>query len=96
MQPIPLVDEFRRFHVVAQEGVVAWNERDIDGAALGVVAVLGAANGIVQCLASEAAVYPESKEHSLYAKIQANIKSVSSHITLTCDTTWDGETHIYF
>ena len=40
--------------------------------------------------------YPESKEHSLYPKIQANIKSASLRITITCDTTWDGETHINF
>lgn len=40
--------------------------------------------------------YPESKEHSLYPKIQANIKSASLRITITCDTTWDGETHIIF
>ena len=40
--------------------------------------------------------YPESKEHSLYPKIQANIKSASFRITITCDTTWDGETHINF
>ena len=41
-------------------------------------------------------VYPESKEHSLYPKIQANIKSASLRITITCDTTWAGETHINF
>ena len=40
--------------------------------------------------------YPESKEHSLYPKIQANIKSTSLRITITCDTTWAGETHINF
>lgn len=40
--------------------------------------------------------YPESKEHSLYPKIQANIKSASLRITITCDTTWAGETHINF
>lgn len=40
--------------------------------------------------------YPESKEHSLYPKIQANIKSASLRIIITCDTTWDGETHINF
>lgn len=40
--------------------------------------------------------YPESKEHSLYPKIQENIKSASFRITLTCDSTWDGETYIYF
>lgn len=40
--------------------------------------------------------FPESKEHSLYPKIQANIKSASLRLTITCDTTWDGETHINF
>ena len=40
--------------------------------------------------------YPESKGHSLYPKIQANIQSASLRITITCDTTWDGETHINF
>ena len=40
--------------------------------------------------------YPESKKHSLYPKIQANIKSASLRITLTCDTTWAGVTHINF
>ncbi len=40
--------------------------------------------------------YHESKEHSLYPKIQANIKSASLRITITCDTTWAGETHINF
>lgn len=38
----------------------------------------------------------ESKEHSLYPKIQANIKSASLRLIITCDTTWDGETHINF
>ena len=40
--------------------------------------------------------YPKSKEHSLYSKIQANIRSASLRITIECDTTWDGETHINF
>lgn len=40
--------------------------------------------------------YPESKEHSLYPKIQSNIKSASLRIVIQCDTTWDGETHINF
>ena len=40
--------------------------------------------------------YPESKGHSLYPKIQENIKSASFRITIECDTTWDGETHINF
>lgn len=42
------------------------------------------------------AQYPESKSHSLYPKIQENIKTASLRITIECDTTWDGETHIYF
>ena len=41
-------------------------------------------------------VYPESKEHSLYPKIQANIKSASLRITITADTTWAGTTIIKF
>lgn len=41
-------------------------------------------------------VYPESKEHSLYPKIQANIKSASLRITITADTTWAGTTTIHF
>jgi hypothetical protein len=40
--------------------------------------------------------YPESKVHSLYPKILANIKYASLRITITCDTTWAGETHINF
>ena len=40
--------------------------------------------------------YPESKGHSLYPKIQENIESASFRITIECDTTWDGETHINF
>ncbi len=40
--------------------------------------------------------YPESKGHSLYPKIKENIKSASFRITIECDTTWDGETHINF
>ena len=40
--------------------------------------------------------YPESKGHSLYPKIQENIKTASFRITIECDTTWDGETHINF
>ena len=40
--------------------------------------------------------YPESKSHSLYSKILENIKSASLRITIECDTTWDGETHINF
>ena len=41
-------------------------------------------------------VYPKSKEHFLYPKIQANIKSASLRITITADTTWDGDTIIHF
>ena len=40
--------------------------------------------------------FPEEKEHHLYPKIQANIKSASLRITITADTTWAGETHINF
>ena len=40
--------------------------------------------------------YPESKEHSLYPKIQENITTAMMSITIECDTTWDGETHINF
>ena len=40
--------------------------------------------------------YPQSKSHSLYPKIQENIKAASLRITIECDTTWDGETHINF
>ena len=40
--------------------------------------------------------YPESKSHSLYPKIQENIKSSSLRITIVCDTIWDGETYINF
>ena len=40
--------------------------------------------------------YPESKSHSLYPKIQENIKSASLRITIVCDTIWDGETYINF
>ena len=40
-------------------------------------------------------VYPKSKEHFLYPKIQANIKSASLRITITADTTWDGDTIIH-
>ena len=31
-----------------------------------------------------------------YPKIQENIKAASLRITIECDTTWDGETHINF
>lgn len=40
--------------------------------------------------------YPEEKEHHLYPKIQANIKSASLRITITADTTWAGTTTITF
>ncbi len=40
--------------------------------------------------------FPGAKEHRLYPKIQENIKSASLRITITCDTTWAGETHINF
>lgn len=41
-------------------------------------------------------VYPASKEHSLYPKIQVNIKSASLRIIITADTTWAGTTTIHF
>lgn len=40
--------------------------------------------------------YPEEKEHPLYPKIQSNIKSAMLKISIECDTTWDGETHINY
>lgn len=40
--------------------------------------------------------FPEEKEHLLYPKIQANIKSASLRITITADPTWAGDTIIYF
>lgn len=40
--------------------------------------------------------YPKSKKHTLYPKIQANIKSASLRISIKCDTTWAGVTHIKF
>ena len=45
---------------------------------------------------SYVALNPGEKDHPLYPKIQANIKSASLRINITCDTTWAGETHIYF
>jgi len=40
--------------------------------------------------------FPESKEHSLYPKILANIKSASLRLNITINDEWDGETHINF
>ena len=40
--------------------------------------------------------FPESKEHSLYPKIQANIKSASLRLNITINDEWDGETYINF
>lgn len=40
--------------------------------------------------------YPLAKEHEKYPLIQANIKSASLRITITCDTTWAGEETIHF
>lgn len=40
--------------------------------------------------------YPESKEHSLYPRIQENIQAASLRITITCDTTWAGFLHLHF
>ena len=39
---------------------------------------------------------PIAKEHEKYPLIQANIKSASLRITITCDTTWAGEKTIHF
>ncbi len=58
MNPTPFIYQFRCFHVVAQESVVAWNEWDVCSAAFRMVAVLCASYGIVECLAAETAVYP--------------------------------------
>lgn len=43
-----------------------------------------------------ASEYPECKGHSLYGKIQANIKTASLRITVETDTAWAGHTHIEF
>lgn len=43
-----------------------------------------------------ASEYPECKGHSLYGKIQANIKTASLRITVEADTAWAGTTHIEF
>ena len=40
--------------------------------------------------------FPESKEHSLYPKIQANIKSASLRLNITINDEWVGETYINF
>ena len=40
--------------------------------------------------------FPEALEHEKYPLIKANIKSASLRVVITCDTTWDGETHINF
>jgi len=40
--------------------------------------------------------HPDSKKHSLFPKIQANIRFASLRITIVCDTTWNGETHVNF
>ena len=40
--------------------------------------------------------YPESKEHSLYPKILANIKSAYLRINITINDEWDGETKVNF
>ena len=64
MQPCALVNQFRVRQMVADVGVVAWDKGDVGSTALGVVQLpspkgsapllrkgLGAAYGIVQCLA---------------------------------------------
>ncbi len=40
--------------------------------------------------------FPEEKANPLYPKIRNNIINASIRITIECDTTWDGETHINF
>ena len=40
--------------------------------------------------------YPWAVEHQRYPQIKENIKSASLRLVITCDTTWDGETHINF
>lgn len=40
--------------------------------------------------------FPKEKEHHLYPKIRANIKSASLRINIKVDTTWAGEKHINF
>ena len=40
--------------------------------------------------------YPMALEHEKYPLIKENIKAASLRITITCDTTWTGETHINF
>jgi hypothetical protein len=42
------------------------------------------------------AKWPDSKGHSLYPKIQANIRQANFRITITINDEWDGETHINF
>ena len=59
MEPRAFIDEFCVRQMVSDVGEPAWDVGNIDGAALGVVTVLCAANGIVQCLAAETAVYPD-------------------------------------
>ena len=41
-------------------------------------------------------IHPIAKEHEKYPVSQANIKSASLRITITCDTTWAGEKTIHF
>ncbi len=41
-------------------------------------------------------VFPDSKSHRLYPKIQANIKAASFRLTIIINDEWDGETFMYF
>lgn len=40
--------------------------------------------------------HPDCKGHSLYGKIQTNIKTASLRITVEADTAWAGTTYIEF
>lgn len=42
------------------------------------------------------AIFPASKETSLYPKIKENIRNASLRITLECDSTWDEPITINF
>ena len=40
--------------------------------------------------------FPQAKQHKRYPQIVQNIKAASFRIVITVDTTWDGDTTIYF
>ena len=42
------------------------------------------------------AQFPQAKQHKRYPQIVQNIKAASFRIVITVDTTWDGDTTIYF